>query len=173
MKAQYGANLQLANHLNRVLAQAKSAGLELPSQIQVPGDYHAEYGNVDAAAHTEADGTIVINESSDVWEDVAGFIRRSGPEGSGYLSTSDERHIVLHELGHVAHMKSDFERAVSPEFDSVEDQDVAAKVSALAASMPGEFVAETFVGLIIGVQYPQEVMDLYRRLGGPVREGRP
>ena len=44
----------------------------------------------------------------------------------------------------------------------------ASKVSGYATTGPGEFIAETFAGLISGTKYPKDVIDLYKSLKGPM-----
>jgi hypothetical protein len=43
----------------------------------------------------------------------------------------------------------------------------ASKVSQYGATSPIEFVAETYAGMVSGKTYPDDVMDLYRKWGGP------
>jgi hypothetical protein len=85
---------------------------------------------------------------------------------------------VLHELAHQAHHKANpglFERSRdrSPERNLTrEERSIAAKVSLYAQSDRLEFVAETACGLALGKDYDKDVLDLYKRLGGPTIRGR-
>jgi hypothetical protein len=73
---------------------------------------------------------------------------------------------IIHEVGHTLHRAS--HRVIRARVDMA----VASKVSSYACSSQGEFVAETFAGLVAGKRYPNEVLGLYRQLGGPPVGGR-
>jgi hypothetical protein len=94
------------------------------------------------------------------------------------------RTAVFHEFGHVLHA------ALCPErFNGLADEEllvrmrrapleianmhahirrVSKKVSHYATSVPNEFVAETFSGLMSNLAYDDEVIDTYMRCGGPL-----
>jgi len=79
---------------------------------------------------------------------------------------------VIHELGHALHEHQ------SPELfwmqkvdgDALHRPDLAAWVSPQAVADSLEFVAEVFTGLMLGYIFEADVLEHYRRLGGPNRE---
>ena len=93
---------------------------------------------------------------------------------------------IFHELGHLVHEKSyalhdkcctlDAYKQANMEptkmlkdfLANPEEQRIAKSVSGYAASSPNEFVAETFSYLIKGEKFTKEVMDLYKKYGGPL-----
>jgi hypothetical protein len=77
---------------------------------------------------------------------------------------------VVHELGHFLHHRNDRAKFWDLNFAewSGATAATAAKVSQYAADNPREFVAETFLGIVYGRQYPADVLALYADLGGAV-----
>jgi len=91
--------------------------------------------------------------------------------------------IVHHELGHYQHRKNigdDLSYSMGRPNDRVchaegskemiklfnNSKEIAAQVSDYAQVSPLEFVAETYAGILGGIEYPQEVIDLYIELKG-------
>ena len=87
---------------------------------------------------------------------------------------------IYHEMGHLQDMKPrclttvkynyDYSKYSQELKDWVDNDDnirIASKVSGYSTSGPGEFIAETFAKLIEGRKVSKEVIDLYRKLGGP------
>jgi hypothetical protein len=76
---------------------------------------------------------------------------------------------LVHELGHHLHHARNrrlFWDLRQASFTGPAE-DVALQVSAYAAGSPREFVAEVFLGLVYGRTYSDEVLEMYRALGGP------
>jgi len=85
--------------------------------------------------------------------------------------------VVVHELGHILH-----EREHSESFwthkttwgdEGRPPAQQASKVSQYATKSKLEYVAEVFTGLIMGIHYPQDVIDVYLQLGGVTVETDP
>ena len=84
---------------------------------------------------------------------------------------------IFHELGHTAHEKNAIFKynfgkmheggKLFNLLKTPEAQETAAKVSWYAKTTPIEFVAEVFSGIISGNKYPDDVMSLYNKFGGP------
>ena len=55
-----------------------------------------------------------------------------------------------------------------PEFYERKEQEIVSEVSLYSQSGIGEFIAETFAGLMKGKKYSKEVMALYKKYGGPI-----
>lgn len=94
-------------------------------------------------------------------------------------------HHLNHELGHLRHQEhvnnydmmkklKEFKIMGEPVSDitkefvsNIQIQQTARKVSDYATESPLEFVAETFSQLMEGKSFPEEVMALYKKYGGP------
>ncbi|MBR5506801.1 MAG: hypothetical protein IKV88_02005, partial [Clostridia bacterium] len=90
-------------------------------------------------------------------------------------------HTIYHEMGHLQDMqprcdaihKYNYEYDKYPNelkdwVDNQEYMQTANRVSGYAAHGPGEFIAETFADLIEGKNVKKEVLDLYKKLKGPM-----
>lgn len=94
--------------------------------------------------------------------------------------TIDEFHTIYHEMGHLQDEvirtratgkfknPSEYPQELKAWLNDTEAINTAARVSEYSTTGPGEFVAETYAGLISGTTYPNEVMALYKKLGGPI-----
>ncbi len=92
---------------------------------------------------------------------------------NGHTSTSDVLHPAVHEFGHHLHAalvpgkynnpgnEQTFQKGMANLSD-----DEARQVSGYGRTQAGEFVAETFAGMILGNNYSPNVIRLYRELGG-------
>jgi hypothetical protein len=166
VEVDYAERADIASLVSAALVAAAQMGVVMPAKVRVSRDFAAEYASVFVAL-AEPDGELVINPDDSYWSDPAGFGELEGPQGTGFISTGSAFHVVFHELGHLNHLWADFERALQLEFDHENDAQTARRVSTYAAEAPGEFVAEAFAGRLAGVEYDQEVNELYDRLGGP------
>lgn len=82
--------------------------------------------------------------------------------------------LSVHELGHVLHEKDGGQKFWDRHDDVTMDrglQAAALKVSHYATKSPLEFVAEVFAGRVHGKMYGKEVVEEYRKLGGPETRG--
>jgi hypothetical protein len=122
------------------------------------------------ASYFDTDDRLAVNVSAEFWTGPDERMRRLAT--SGYFVTADPRAIVYHEVGHALHRRQ-FRRgrqwwnAASALLDE-QQRAIAERVSAYAVIDAGEFVAETFAGLIAGMTFDDEVMALYRTLKGPL-----
>lgn len=82
-----------------------------------------------------------------------------------------------HELGHMRHNEvcaNYAELSAENKGSKIikdflnEERDVASKVSQYATADPAEFVAETFAYLLDGRKFSNDVLDLYKKYGGPM-----
>lgn len=101
-------------------------------------------------------------------------LRWAGPGGvSNSLSTQrfldfDRPTIsLIHEIGHILHERSLGDAFWTPGSIVTGSPTTANKVSGYAGNNKKEFVAEVFTGLILGKVWPTDVMNEYRRYGGP------
>ena len=120
------------------------------------------------AVYDHVEDAIVFNADHYAWSDMGGHMK--GQNERGIYSTAHSQHIVRHELGHAAHS-----RALTPSqrahiwfAESLRplEEAIARKVSIRAIWNPKEFVAEVFAGLWGGVDYDDEVIDLFEHYGG-------
>ena len=80
--------------------------------------------------------------------------------------------IVVHEIGHLLHEAEDdaaFWGPIPVFPDGLTPLEIYQNVSAYAASNSKKLVAEVFLGRVFGVNYPGNIMDAYRDLGGPAQ----
>jgi hypothetical protein len=174
----YGkTHLRLANTVNEMLHAVKQKYGLLPKQkfritSRVRGFGGAEGLNVPAAFVGELASRateIAINPRATLWLDPAGF--QAAAYAAGLASSSNRMAVLLHELAHQEHYFSDPDRYVNLHFTgggySLLVRLIGPQVSRYAATCPLEFVAETYAGLATGESYTRDVMDLYRKLGGP------
>ena len=87
---------------------------------------------------------------------------------------------IYHEMGHLqdiiprVHAKGDFAsaseypKALKEWLSDKKIQNIASRVSNYAATGPAEFIAETFSGLLDGTKYTKEVINLYKKMNGPM-----
>jgi hypothetical protein len=76
---------------------------------------------------------------------------------------------MVHELGHFLHYqqsRAKFHDLFLSQFASGTGQ-APMQVSGYANSNPREFVAEVFLGLVYGREFPSNVLEVYDALGGP------
>ncbi|MCQ2740325.1 MAG: hypothetical protein MJ237_08915 [bacterium] len=113
------------------------------------------------------------------WSDLKAFESRMG-EGIEGIQENGIFRTLNHELGHFLHAKSckDFNLMknntgqnmsdITNEFvNNKEIQDTVRKVSKYSTKSPAEFVADTFAGIQDGKTFPDDVMTLYKKYGGP------
>lgn len=91
---------------------------------------------------------------------------------NGWLASDHARSTVHHEVGHALHRERlghlDFQDLRAAGWPGDTEAKIARQVSRYATTHPGEFVAETFSGLVNGERYSDEVMALYKKYNGPV-----
>ena len=76
---------------------------------------------------------------------------------------------LFHELGHKVHSTVCKNYCnLGLDWSKKEFQDIASKVSQYSKNNPEEFVAETFSMLVQGKTLPEDVLQLYKKCGGPI-----
>jgi hypothetical protein len=170
------------------LAREVNAGKSIPPEIRFfqgtaqDGVASFTFG-VDTRSMQFINHRMNINVKSNYWDDPAGDVQFQ--HDAGFWSTNDPLAPIAHENGHWLHYQNAPPPDVVAPRSFVADgvtypgftwagkdipsgaQAIAAKVSRYAATMPKEFVAETYTGLRAGRSYDEDVMDLYRLFGGP------
>ncbi len=120
------------------------------------------------AAYDHLEDAIDFNADNPAWSDMRGWMK--GQQRIVFYSTAHPQHIVRHELGHAMHYRAlsprDRERIWFAEGLRPEEEPIALRVSIRATWNPKELVAEIFAGLWGGVDYDDEVLDLFERYGG-------
>lgn len=101
------------------------------------------------------------------------------PEFLINTSSSSAFDTIYHEMGHLHHQKASPIKTLVSHFtyqknkkflNDKTQQYIANSVSNYATSDPVEFVAEVYAGLVNGAKYPDKVMELYKKFGGPMIE---
>ena len=129
------------------------------------------------------DAAVWILNSKGILTDIAQIEKLSGKEqsnlfikmitdgklpvafGEGAGKNVSPFHSIYHELGHLN------DSIVSGGWLNQTNIQVAGLVSRYAQNAPREFVAETYAKLIAGKKLPEEVIALYKKLGGPLVAG--
>jgi len=129
--------------------------------------------------------TTSMKEKSKIIMDIRNLVNGKMVNGKLQEAQFSEFFYLDHELGHIRHVgsTSNFSSmkkvaeytkkgkevsSITQEFVNTQSiQETAAKVSHYAKESPAEFVAETFAGIKSGITYPDDVMALYQKYGGP------
>jgi hypothetical protein len=129
--------------------------------------FHMDPGVI-AAYHPEHH-KVYVNEDAYYFRDPVGT--RTKLRATDTLSTDHPVGPVWHEYGHAAHKGTVGNEEFQRQAGELPPEGTAAKVSKYARTAADEFVAETFAGMMAGNRYDKDVMDLYRRYGGPAPPG--
>jgi hypothetical protein len=100
------------------------------------------------------------------WKNLSTQIEESEGDASGAPS-------VVHEMGHMMHYRNapgKFLGLHGTTFTGVNGNLASTEVSAYGSN-PREFVAEVFLGLIYGKNFSDDVLRMYRDLGGAIPPG--
>lgn len=165
----------LANRVNADILEMRRQGMTLPADLNIRD--LAPTSPRQIASFDYALDRFNINRKAPMWTEMAARMRNSGR----WFSTNEVTHIIRHELAHKAH----FDNAPELFRTLFDEQDFAAEaarqgsttdvlkrrieqtVSGYAAEKPHELVPEVYAGALAGKTYPDDIMELYRRLGGP------
>ncbi len=162
-------NYQRPDSIKRAAEIAKTAGIEfVPEGYKTLAEETKQFevaGTV--AGYVPNWKKILVNERHPSWY-------RPGDAqvhyDIGFHSTPSPDHTTHHEIGHALHHQGigdeGFAKLSSGSL-SPEHWPIARKVSTYATTNIKEFVAETYVGILHGNKYPEDVMALYESLGGP------
>lgn len=108
-------------------------------------------------------GALRLNVHSKLWSK-GGEARAKQLEDRKWWSVGSLSGVIRHEMGHAKHkILSDSAKVLS------ESQKVMIKykVSEYASTNANEFVAEVYSAMSVGKKYDAEVMNLYKKYGGP------
>ncbi|HET9690397.1 MAG TPA: DUF4157 domain-containing protein [Acidimicrobiales bacterium] len=101
----------------------------------------------------------------------------AGRAGEDLERYKDERGVwsCVHELGHLMHSVLNPKMFADLNWSVLNGKGIQARarseVSGYAGGNPKEFVAEVFVGTVMGKTFSPEIMDAYQAFGGPVLDG--
>jgi len=146
--------------LRRLFETAGSVQTTPPSDLRNDDDRNA------AAAFQGSTRTLYVNPES--FNDELGSGGEIEP--GGVILSTDRQKTIQHELGHARHFMKDaetFGEVRERGLTDAEKQLANEEVSGYAAYTPLEFVAEVHTGLRNGVDFDDEVRDLYEELNGP------
>lgn len=158
--ADYGSHLMIGNMMNEVMTQLHECGLPVFEHIFVRPEFFAEYGKdrYDIIAKAE-DRVVKINPQAKVFTDPAESAKDL--YYADFWSTPHPLHALYHEAGHLFFSHEEQPKRLLPR-----QVTVASAVSRYAQMNGEEFVSEVFAGLMCGVKYDKDILDLYSRLGG-------
>ena len=111
-------------------------------------------------------GSYVINASSPFYANPLRTSREA--RKTGFLGTSDPRHVAFHEVGHAKHQQASRGRITKAERKPAPA--VAGRVSKYATTNQAEFVAEVHAGLRVGRLYDHQVMKEYKAALGTTKK---
>jgi hypothetical protein len=162
------------------LAREVQAGNALPPTIQfASGNGVAAYSRIgDPRSNGFTGHRLKFYPSDPIWTKIESESTRAYK--LKWWSTPDPEHVFRHEMGHYLHDQ----KAPAPSKRAAETfvykgvkqtttwkdprhKSIALRVSEYGSINPKEFVAETYAGLRYGMEYDEEIMDLYRLFGGP------
>jgi hypothetical protein len=175
--ADYAQREDIAGIVNGALAALADKGLALPDHIRVDEERFLQWEKLlgeslqDApaaftASRASRETYLFLRPSDAYWLDAAGEAARQYAKQR--WSTGRPDHAVIHEMGHLAHYRhapASYANLLQVKF-TAEQAATASKVGFYAATEPREFVAETFVLLTVGAKIDEDVLKLYRLLGG-------
>jgi len=110
-------------------------------------------------------GQIQIFTKTTFFEDPVGIAASAGK--NGIFAWSDAAGIIRHEMAHYLHGKKKRYNLIAVPLTPDQRDMATVKVSRYAGTVSTEFVAEVFAAGSAGRVFDDEVMDLYRKLGGP------
>jgi len=160
--------------MSPALKRQVQASLKLLAEARVPIPYRTKQlilehvkGETRLGRCSLDGGIIHINASFD-WEHFGLHVRQAAA-GHWWPTGASHGVTLVHEMGHALHFdKVGGVKALAIKDMTLEQQAIAARVSAYAEVNGLEFVAETFTGLVFGQTYDEEVMKQYRAFGGLV-----
>ena len=176
ISADYSGHAHLADLWGEVLREALAAGHPLPAAIVVDPAPFRRYGRRAYACPAESDyanGVVYLNPGSNLFRSrrhVRRFSQRYFQQGE--LCTPDPRHVLRHEIGHLAHAAGAGggyldQHQFRGSFSGAAVEAISGKVSRRALCSPVEFVAEVFAGVWGGRAFDDEVMRWYCAYRGP------
>ncbi len=169
---EFGDHLELANHLLEGLRQAVEVDIPMPDEILIDGGFFAFHRirSVPLLTRTtpaNGEAVLIVNPGHRYWNDLQTELVKLYQDG--YSSSMSPFHLVWHELGHVAHWRHDPARYVAQYRQGLSTVDKAVilnRVSSYGATEKLEAVAEVFAARLNSVEFDEQVMNIYRRLGG-------
>ena len=171
VEVDFAGRTEIATLTTEALLRVAAAGWSLPRVVRVdPYPFAASYSGFFKhvpAMYVYADDAILINPIASFWRDPVAMAREDYSLQNAV--TDEPLGVIYHELGHALHL-----RGAAPRYTNADwtDKNVAAlrdRVSNYALRNPSEFVAEVFSGLMSGRTFGEDVMNWYRRFGGPSR----
>ncbi len=157
----YGNRLDIGNFANEFLSQLQERNLQMPLAVAVHSQYFRSRfaDRVEEIAAMGEAGVILLNPISGFWDDVVRFTQVVYEQG--VWSTPSPLHVFFHEYAHLFQTERTRGWQLSPARKTL-----VAAVSRRALANVDEFVSEVYAGLIAGVEYDEEIIRYYRRVGG-------
>jgi hypothetical protein len=159
----------LGKRIQGYMRKAKDTGLVVPDRVLIEDRYSA--GDHLAQFRDLPDGDeIRIYGKSLYWKPGKSKPWADTEKRNGFWSSASSDHILNHEMGHLAHSKSDEGRytdSIVARPSQFEEMDIEREVSTYATGNYGETIAEMFAGMLAGEKYDASMMNLYDKFSGP------
>ncbi|MDP9439599.1 MAG: hypothetical protein M3P49_12815 [Actinomycetota bacterium] len=156
---------ELAHLVADGLERAKAMGGNLPKFFLFDDNKADENGDAGVASYTPMFDMMTIYSDDSYWKDP--WNQAAYQRDTGFWATDNPLNPVYHEIGHKTHRDLRGTKGLRRAKAEQPSPLVENKVSEYAMTNGAEFVAETYAGLLYGKTYPPEVMEEYRRFGGP------
>lgn len=149
----------------RGVQQVSAAGGSMPKAI-LARSYLDENGQQRAdvpGAYDPRRRVIEMNTDWPGWRDIER--RTQELRESGFWSSADPRHVLFHEAAH-HHMNEIGAMHGRASFIRLDEAMIARKVSIRAGADKDEFMVEVRAAIMAGRRFDDDVMNLYRKMGG-------
>jgi len=166
--------IHVANATAESIGIVQRAGLVLPDEIRID---HSIFRTLDRPPATPgyfapASNSVYLNPDARFYAGGAdGMLKMARMAYErGWWSTDNPIGPVLHELGHAAHWgvsQEAYLHAQHARFSEAERDLVRRRLSEYGSTEPLQLVAEVIAAKLTGFVIHADVLDLYRRFGGP------
>lgn len=164
-------NLAIANFIQKGLVDIEKAGYDIPKHIFIVSSRSISGAGGAALIFRErlkAKAPILFPESIKAMSKRKVEVKYK----SGVYSTDNISQYIFHEVGHWLHFQNKQSRQICEQIWQTANKELIGKeVSQMALKLSDgtEFVAEVFAGLIDGRKYSNHVMEIYKKLNGPLK----
>jgi SPP1 gp7 family putative phage head morphogenesis protein len=185
LRVRHGEQPKTLKVVNDAIDELEKQGIPYPKDLDIADweSFLERKGNVTeltAGSYDVNTNQIALNPKSMFWENDADAIEDLSDtfhSVTGHYLSPDYRHQLFHEVGHALHFGYDKTKADRwQKYLNVQKVNIksrmkdygikAGEVSLRAEKDAAEFVAEVFAGKVAGIEFSDNVLKLYRELGG-------
>jgi SPP1 gp7 family putative phage head morphogenesis protein len=168
----YGGNLGAGNFINESLNELNQKGVRIPRNVEFlvsPEEFTSDDQRALVYEHTRGREIqrILINPYRN-WDEYAQIAQDQYDDH--WWASPKKYGVVIHEVGHSIDASANEDRYFNDLKGmqlSLDQKIIMARVSNYGARSRNEFIAETFHGLMAGMKYDDDVMNLYQTWNGP------